>query len=90
MGLAPLMAKTLGNKRILSLSGGADKLVPYRCGEPFLSWLKKAIGKGGWYEQGGVVFEDMVFDGVGHEVPHCYGEGACEICRREFGRERQR
>ena len=70
VGLAPLMARTLGNKRILNLSGGADKLVPYRCGEPFLSWLKKAVGKGGWYEQGGVVFEDIVFDGVGHEVPH--------------------
>jgi hypothetical protein len=70
VGLAPLMARALGNKRILNLSGGADKLVPYRCGEPFLSWLKKTTGSGGWYEQGGVVFEDMVFDGVGHEVPH--------------------
>jgi pimeloyl-ACP methyl ester carboxylesterase len=70
VGLAPLMARTLGNKRILNLSGGADKLVPYRCGEPFLSWLKEAIGKGGWFEHGGVVFEDILFDGVGHEVPH--------------------
>lgn len=67
--LAPLMAKKLGNKRILNLSGGADKLVPYKCGEPFLSWLKKATGKGGWYEHGGIVIEDMIFDGVGHEVP---------------------
>ena len=70
VGLVPLMARTLGNKRILNLSGGADKLVPYRCGEPFLAWLKKAIGTGGWFENGGVVFEDMVFEGVGHEVPH--------------------
>jgi pimeloyl-ACP methyl ester carboxylesterase len=70
VGLAPLLARTLGHKRILNLSGGADKLVPYRCGEPFLSWLKTAIGKGGWYEQGGIVFEDMVFEGVGHEVPY--------------------
>lgn len=68
--LASLMARTLGNKRILNLSGGADKLVPYRCGEPFLSWLKKGTGEGGWFEAGGVVFEDMVFEGVGHEVPH--------------------
>lgn len=67
--LAPLMARTLGNKRILNLSGGADKLVPYRCGEPFLNWLKKAVGEGGWFDQGGIVFEDMVFEGVGHEVP---------------------
>lgn len=27
-------------RRILNLSGGADKLVPYRMGEPFLRWLK--------------------------------------------------
>ena len=70
VGLGPLMARTLGNKRILNLSGGADKLVPYRCAEPFLAWLKKAIGEGGWYENGEVVFEDVVFEGVGHEVPH--------------------
>lgn len=69
VGLVPLMARTLGNKRILNMSGGADKMVPYRMGEPFLEWLKKAIGKGGWYENGGVVLEDMVFEGVGHEVP---------------------
>ena len=66
--LSPLMARSLGNKRILNLSGGADKLVPYKCSEPFLLWLKKAIGQGGWYEQGGVVLEDMIFDGVGHMV----------------------
>jgi pimeloyl-ACP methyl ester carboxylesterase len=68
--LTPLIARNLGNKRILNLSGSADKLVPYKCGEPFVAWLKKAIGRGGWFEQGGVVFEDIVFDGVGHEVPH--------------------
>jgi hypothetical protein len=34
-----------------------------------LNWLKKAVGEGGWFDQGGVVFEDIVFEGVGHEVP---------------------
>ncbi len=68
--LVPLMARALGNKRILNLSGGADKLVPYKMSEPFVGWLKKAVGKGGWFEGGGVVFEDKIFDGVGHEVPY--------------------
>ena len=67
--LLPTMNRTLKGKRILNLVGGADKLVPYRSGEPFLSWLKRAIGEDGWYEEGGVVLEDMIFDGVGHEVP---------------------
>ena len=66
--LVPSMTKWFGNKRILNLSGGADKLVPYKMGEPFLRWLKDATGKGGWFDGSGFVLEDIVFDGVGHEV----------------------
>jgi pimeloyl-ACP methyl ester carboxylesterase len=57
---------TLREKRILLLSGGADKLVPYRCGEPFLNFLKTAIRT--YYKHGGIVLVDLVFDGVGHEI----------------------
>jgi pimeloyl-ACP methyl ester carboxylesterase len=57
---------TLREKRILLLSGGADKLVPYRCGEPFLNFLKNALRT--YYRNGGIVLEDLVFDGVGHEI----------------------
>ena len=63
-----LMEQTLGGKRILCLSGGADKLVPYHCGEGYLKWLNSAISSGGWFE-GGLHLEDKVFEGVGHEVP---------------------
>ena len=66
--LMPAMTRWFGNKRILCLSGGADKLVPYKMGEPFLRWLKEANGKGGWFQGSGLVLEDVVFDGVGHEV----------------------
>ena len=66
--LVGLMKTTLQGKRILSLSGGADKLVPYARSEPFLQWLKRAIGPQGWFRDGGVILEDMVFDGVGHEM----------------------
>jgi pimeloyl-ACP methyl ester carboxylesterase len=67
--LLPVMTRCFGNKRILNLSGGADKLVPYAHSKPFIDWLKTVSGKGGWFEGSGLVLEDMVFDGVGHEVP---------------------
>ena len=47
-------------KRLLNMSGGADKLVPYKCSEPFLGWLK--TNSEGFY------LEDIVFDGVAHAM----------------------
>lgn len=67
--LRPLMQRTLYGKRIINLSGGSDKLVPYKLGQPFLEWLKKVTGKGGAFEESGLVLEDVVVDGAGHEVP---------------------
>ena len=66
--LLPLMKRCLQGKRILNMAGGADKLVPYQCGEPFLRWLKNATTCNGWFHDGRVVFEDIVFDGVGHDM----------------------
>ena len=62
------MQRTLSGKRILCLSGGADKLVPYKCAEPFMRWLKDAIAKNGIFHDGDLVLKDMVFDGVGHAM----------------------
>lgn len=67
--LAPLMARCLGNKRILVLSGGADKLVSYSHSKPFLNWLKRSAAEGGWFAGGALHLEDYLYDGVGHEVP---------------------
>ena len=66
--LLPLMKRSLQGKRILNLAGGADRLVPYKCGELFLRWLKKATASNGWFSEGAVVFEDIIFNGVGHEM----------------------
>ena len=66
--LVPLLENCIGRKRILNLAGGADKLVPYKHAEPFLRWLKRVIGPQGWLSGGGVVLQDIVFDGVGHEM----------------------
>ncbi|KAJ9296999.1 hypothetical protein DTO271G3_4760 [Paecilomyces variotii] len=66
--LRPLLTGCLAGKRILNLSGGADKLVPYKRGEAVLTWLKKAVGPEGWFADGGVHFEDIIFETAGHEV----------------------
>lgn len=58
----------LANKNILNLSGGADKLVPYAMSEPFLRFMKKAIGPDGWWTENGLVLDDRIFNGVGHEA----------------------
>lgn len=65
--LRPILRDTIGGKRILCLSGGKDKLVPYKNGEPFMKWLKSAVGKGGWFSDRGVVVEDIVDGDAGHE-----------------------
>lgn len=59
--------RALHGKRILSMAGGADKLVPYRCGQPFIQWFQRAVQPTGWSDAA-TMFEDVVFDGVGHEM----------------------
>lgn len=66
--IVPLMKRSLQGKRILNMSGAADKLVPYKCSVPFLNWLKLAISKNGWFSDGKLFIEDLIFDGVGHNM----------------------
>ncbi|KAI9928056.1 hypothetical protein MW887_002908 [Aspergillus wentii] len=66
--LRPLLKRCLASKRILNLSGGLDKLVPYHRGEVFLTWLKKAIAPDGWFADGAVTFEDVIDENAAHEV----------------------
>jgi pimeloyl-ACP methyl ester carboxylesterase len=65
--LRPILTRRLGGKRILQISGGSDKLVPYRVFEPILTWLKKAFAQGGWFADGGVHFEDIIFEAATHQ-----------------------
>lgn len=63
-----LLKEKLGGKRILCLSGGKDKLVPYFCSAPFLEWLKTGLDKkDGWLNDQGIVLEDIVDEQAGHE-----------------------
>ncbi|KAL6721420.1 hypothetical protein ACLMJK_000523 [Lecanora helva] len=47
------MRKYFGGKSILNLSGKADKMVPYRCSETFILWLKEALNPDGPFAFGG-------------------------------------
>lgn len=59
---------TLEGKKILNLSGGADKLVPYAQSKVFMDFMKAAVDpEKGWWKDNGVVLKDLIFDGVGHE-----------------------
>jgi len=62
--LREILDSKLKGKSVLVCSGGDDKLVPYHCSEPFLSFLKNATS--GWYADGNVYVEDNVYPGVGH------------------------
>ncbi|RQM05628.1 hypothetical protein DH86_00001641 [Scytalidium sp. 3C] len=62
--LRQILDARVKGKNILVCSGGDDKLVPYRCSEPFLKFLKTATS--GWYKDGDVYVEDNVYPGVGH------------------------
>lgn len=66
--LKPIIQRTLGGKKILCLSGGKDRLVPYAQGEPFMSWLKRGIDKeNGWARDQGIQLEDIIDPDAGHE-----------------------
>jgi hypothetical protein len=62
--LRALLDERIKGKKFLVCSGGDDKLVPYRCSQPFMDWLKDATRT--WYADGGLYVEDNVYAGVGH------------------------
>jgi pimeloyl-ACP methyl ester carboxylesterase len=59
-----IVQKHLRGKKFLLCSGGDDKLVPYRCSEPFLKWFKQATET--WFREEGVSVDDRVYPGIGH------------------------
>ncbi len=58
-----LRARVAG-KRVLACSGADDKLVPYRCSEPFLNFLGRAAV---FWPDLGLRVLDKVYPGRGHE-----------------------
>ena len=66
--LLPIMQRSFRNKRMLNMSGGADKLVPYACSRPFLQWLQKAIAPSGWFSNGNFFLQDIVCENIGRAM----------------------
>lgn len=56
--------KHVAGKRFLVCSGGADKLVPYKNGEPFMDVFKKAATM--WPDLA-LTVQDNVYEGIGHQ-----------------------
>ncbi|KAF2138544.1 uncharacterized protein K452DRAFT_361218 [Aplosporella prunicola CBS 121167] len=83
--LDALLRSHLRGKRILCLSGGADKLVPYACGKDFLDFLKKFIKED---EALGLVLEDLVYEGVGHEMTPAMSKRAVDFICETLAAER--
>ena len=62
------MHQAFHGKSLLNMSGGSDKLVPYRCSNPFLRWVEKTLRPGGPFPDIHFTLEDIVFEGVGHAM----------------------
>ena len=65
--LIEILEERVKDKKVVVLSGKADKLVPYKFTEPFVTFLDEAVKTGGWWE-GGMGLRNIAFDGVGHEM----------------------
>lgn len=55
----------LGGKSIFSQSGGADKLVPYSCSRPFLTFLESIAASS---SSNSIRLKDVVYPDVAHEM----------------------
>lgn len=63
--LRQILDKHVKGKRLLMTTGGDDKLVPWRCSESFTKFFTNAAD--GWYKDSGLVVDNRVYAGVGHE-----------------------
>lgn len=59
-----ILDSKIRGKKFQILSGGVDKLVPYKAGQQFLDFFKNATS--GWYKDGNVYVEDNVYPEAGH------------------------
>lgn len=65
-----ILYERLQGKKLLVCSGGVDKLVPPRCSEPFMNWLKSAAvnpPSPSFDKEQRFWVDDRIYPGVGHE-----------------------
>uniref|UniRef100_L2FPI3 Uncharacterized protein n=1 Tax=Colletotrichum fructicola (strain Nara gc5) TaxID=1213859 RepID=L2FPI3_COLFN len=75
--LRGLLDARVRGKKFLVCSGGDDKLVPYSKAKPFVDFFQEATRT--WYADGGVVFENIVYEGVGHAFSEGMIEDSCRF-----------
>ncbi|KAF9880749.1 hypothetical protein CkaCkLH20_01791 [Colletotrichum karsti] len=75
--LRGLLDARVRGKKFLVCSGAVDRLVPYSKAEPFVNFFEEATRT--WYADGGVTFENIVYEGVGHAFSEGMVEDACRF-----------
>ncbi|KAI8194556.1 hypothetical protein KHU50_011533 [Colletotrichum sp. SAR 10_65] len=75
--LRGLLDARVRGKKFLVCSGGDDKLVPYSKAKPFVDFFQEATRT--WYADRGVVFENIVYEGVGHAFSEGMIEDSCRF-----------
>lgn len=63
--LRQILDKHVKGKKLLMTTGGDDKLVPWRCSRFFTNFFTNAAE--GWYKDSGLVVDNRVYAGIGHE-----------------------
>ncbi|KAF2663389.1 alpha/beta-hydrolase [Microthyrium microscopicum] len=77
--------RTVKGKAVLNVSGGKDKLVPYGCSKPFVTYLQNAVGSGGWWGEK-MYFKDVIVPGAGHETtPEMMAMSVDFVCKVLLG-----
>ena len=76
--LKSIMTERLAGKKILCLSGGKDRLVPYKPGgRVFIEWMLRALDKEtGWFNDQALELENIVDDNARHECSRYMREEA--------------
>lgn len=67
-GLREVFRHCIAGKKILVLSGAADKLVPYSCVKPFLDFLKYEIANDEHLTRSKTSLDDILFPDTGHAM----------------------
>lgn len=76
--LRGVLDRHLRGKKVLVCSGGDDKLVPYAMARPFVEFLENAT-RSELYGDGGLVVENIVYEGVGHVFSDGMVKDACRF-----------
>ncbi|KAK4223876.1 hypothetical protein QBC38DRAFT_486735 [Podospora fimiseda] len=74
-----ILYERLEGKRVLVCAGEKDKLVPMRCSEPFMSWLKGAVGQAPPSEEQRILVDERIYEGVGHDFSEGMVKDAVEF-----------